>query len=68
MASERTEEIIRAMTLSTTLGKMEAARNILEDVRTDFLAIEPEKFQPLAKQCDVIEGQFKELAELFQKI
>ena len=49
------------------MGKMEVARDIVEDLLTDFASINQEKFEPLMKQCELISAQFDELSKTLQK-
>ena len=67
MASEKTKELIEAISVATTMGKMEVARDIVEDLLTDFASINQEKFEPLMKQCELISAQFDELSKTLQK-
>ena len=42
MASEKTKELIEAISVATTMGKMEVARDIVDDLLTDFASINQE--------------------------
>ena len=67
MATENTNQLAEALSVATTIGKMEVARDIVDDLLTDFAAINQHKFEPLMKQCELISAEFDELHAKLQK-